>query len=167
MKGRRTLAPRTTSHEETILQRTILEAEKPSLTSPSNVLLLSPTISLASPSFIGTNERERRPSLAPSADSAGPWEDPLDIYDDYRYSEFSIASKMLMSSRFSVNAASGVTPTPPVPESRPSTNSTPRVDLSRSRGGDSFRSRTDAVRSRQYLPHPLPVLEGRWYNGGG
>jgi len=75
-----------------------------------------------------------------------------------------MASKVLMSSRFSVNAASGVTPTLPVPESRPSTDSSgsrPRVDSTRSRGGDSFRSRTDSVRSRQHSPYPLPqVLEG-------
>ena len=116
-------------HEETILQRTAFETGKPSpipfttspQSSPSNAFL-SPTVSLISPSFIGTNERERRPSLAPSADLAGSWEGASDIYDDYRYSRFSMAGKMSMSSRFSVNAASGAAPTPP-PESRPSTDS--------------------------------------------
>jgi hypothetical protein len=63
-EGLCTFAPRTTSHEETILQRMTLEARKPFPTSPSNVLLLSPTISPTSPSSIGTNERERCPSLA-------------------------------------------------------------------------------------------------------
>ena len=109
-----------------------------------------------SPSFIGTNEHQRRPSLAPSADSAGSWEGALDIYDDYRYSRFPTASKMLMSSRFSVNAASVVTRTPPIPEPRPSTDSRPRVDSKLLRGGDSFRSRTDSARSRQHSPYPLP-----------
>jgi len=101
-------------HEETILQQTTLEARKPSpipfttspQASPSNALL-SPTISPISPSFVSTNERERRPSFAPSADSAGSWEGASDIHNDYRYSRFSMAGKMSMSSRFSVNAASG------------------------------------------------------------
>ena len=149
--------------EDTILQRTTLETGKPSPTSPSNALLW-PTTSPISPSFSGTNERERRPSLAASAGSTGSWEGASDIYNDYRYSRFSMASKISMSSRFSVNAASGVAPTPPVPESRPSIDSSgsrQRVDSARSRGGDSFRSRTDSARSRQHSPHPLPqVLEG-------
>ena len=159
-------------HEETILQKATLDAGKlspiPFTTSPQaspSSALLSPTISPISPSFIGTNERERRPSLAPSADSAGSWEGSSDIYDDYRYSRFSMARKMSMSSRFSVNAVSGVTPTPPVPESRrpsiDSNGSRPRVDSTRSRGGDSLRSRTDSAKSRPHSPHPLPqVLEG-------
>jgi hypothetical protein len=146
-------------------QRTTLEAGKPSPTSPSNALLLSPTISPTSPSFIGTNERERHPWLAPSADSAGSWEGASDIYDDYRYSRFSMASKMSMSSRFSVNAASGVAPTPPVPESRPSTDSNssrPQVDSTRSRGGiHSAQERILQSRGRIHLPHSLlQVLEG-------
>jgi len=112
-----------------------------------------PTISPTSPSFIGTNERERRPSLAPSADSAGSWEGASDIYDDYRYSRFSRASKMTISSRLSVNAVSGVAPTPPVPESQPSIDSSgsrQRVDSTRLRRGDSFCSRTDSTKLR---PH--------------
>ena len=114
-----------------------------SIPPPSNALL-SPTIT---PMFIGTNERERCPSLAPSADSAESWEGASDIYDDCQYSRFSMASKMSMSSRFSVNAASGVVPTPPVPESRPSIDSNAsrlRVDSTRSRG-DSLHSRTDSA----------------------
>jgi hypothetical protein len=61
------------------------------LTSPSNALLLSPTISPTLPLFIGTNERERRPLFA---SSAGSWKGASDIYDDYRYSRFSTARKM-------------------------------------------------------------------------
>ena len=160
-------------HEDTIQRQTTLEAGKPSpitftaspQSSPSNTLL-SPTISPISPSFSGTNDRERRPSLAPSAVSTGSWEGASDIYDDYRYSRLSMASKV---SRFSVNtgvsgsgSASGVTPTPPVPESRPSIDSNgsrQRADSTRSKG-DSLRSRTDSARSRQHSPHPLPqVLE--------
>jgi len=77
-----------------------------------------------------------------------------------------MASKMSMSSRFSVNAASGVgvAPTPQVQGSRPSVDSSdsrPCLDSTRSRRGDSFQSRTDSSRSRQHLLHPLPqVLEG-------
>ena len=53
---------------------------------------------------------------------------------------------MSTSSRFSVNVASGIAPTPLVPES------CPNVDLSGSR------QQVDSVRSRQ---HPLPqVLDG-------
>ena len=81
----------------------------------------------------------------------------------------SSTSKISMSSWFSINTgvsgsgvASGVTPTPPVPESRPSmdlSGSRLRVDSTRPKG-DSFRSRTDSARSRQLSPHPLPqVLE--------
>ena len=52
------------------------------------------------------------------------------------------------SSRFSVNGAvSGITPTQPIPESRPST-----------RGGESLCSKTDSAKSRQHLPLPQ-VLE--------
>ena len=67
-----------------------------------------------------------------------------------------------MSSRFSVNAASGVAPTPPVPESRPSTDSSssrPRVDSTRSRRGDSFRSRTDSAKLRSHS-FAAPVTSG-------
>ncbi|KIM37247.1 hypothetical protein M413DRAFT_448563 [Hebeloma cylindrosporum] len=161
-------------HED-ITQRRTLEAPIPFTSSPQSSpsnALLSPATSPISPSFTGPNERERRPSLAASAASTGSWEGASDIYDDYRYSRFSMASKMSMSSRFSVNtgasgsgAASGVTPTPPVPESRPSMDSNSngsrqRVDSTRSRGGELLRSRTDSTRSRPHSPHPLPqVLE--------
>ena len=72
-----------------------------------------------------------------------------------------MASKMSMpsSAQFSVNTGvSGATPTPPVPELRPSTdsNSRQRVDPT-CLGGGSFQSRTD---SPKHLLHPLPrVLE--------
>lgn len=143
----------------------ILFTTSPQSPSPPSNALLSPAIKPVSPSFGGPNQRERRPSLATSAASAWSWEGISDIYDDYRYSRFSKASKMSMSSRFSVNtgvsdsgAASGVAPTQPVPESRPSMDSNlngswQRVDSTRSRGGKSLRSRTDSARSRQHSPH--------------
>jgi hypothetical protein len=116
------------------------------------------------------DERERHPSLAPSATSTGSWEGASDIYDNYRYSKFSMASKAFMFSRFSVNAiaaASGTAPTPPVPDSGPTldlasnagSSGRPRVDSSRSRV-DSFRSRRNSAKSRSHSPHLLSqVLE--------
>jgi hypothetical protein len=60
-----------------------------------------------------------------------------------------MASKMSMSSRFSVNAASGVAPSPPAPKS------CPNIDF------NGNRQRVDSTRSRQHSPPPLPqVLEG-------
>ena len=78
-------------NEDTHKQQTMLEAGRPSSipfttspqSSPSNALL-APTTLLISPSFIGTNKHERRPSLAPSAESTRSWERVSDIYDDYR-----------------------------------------------------------------------------------
>ena len=56
---------------------------------------------------------------------------------------------MSVSSRFSVNALSGIVPTPLVPESRP------HIDLSGSRQW------VDSARSRQHSSYPLPqVLDG-------
>lgn len=83
-----------------------------------------------------------------------------DIYDDCRRSMFSKTSKISMSSRFSVGAASGVTPTPPVQESRSSMDSSgnrQRVYSTRLRGGNC----SDSARSMQHSPHPISqVLEG-------
>jgi len=110
-------------HEEKQPLSTTLDAGKPSpipfTTSPQSALLSLPSLPV-SPSLGGTNDRERRPPLAASAASTGSWEGTSDIYDGYRYSRFSMTSKVsTMSSRVSVSgAASGVTPTPPVPESR-------------------------------------------------
>ena len=89
-------------HDDTGHQRMTLEAGKPSLISPSNASL-SPTALPISPSFSGTNERKRCPSLAPSAESPGSWEGASGIYDDY--SRLLMVSKMSISYRFSVNAA--------------------------------------------------------------
>ena len=79
-----------------------------------------------SPLFSGANKRERCPSVA----SKGLWEAASDIYDDYRYSRFWMASKILMSSssRFSVNTgvSDAIYVTPPVPESRLSIDSNSR-----------------------------------------
>jgi hypothetical protein len=148
-------------------QRATLETGKPfpirftrsQQSSPSNTFF-SPTTSPILPLFSGTNEREHQPSLAPPAASTGSWEGASDIYDDYLYLRLSIASKV---PRFSVNtgvngsgSASGVTPTPPVPESPPSINSSgsrQHVDSTQSKW-DSFRSKTDSARLRQHSPHP-------------
>ena len=86
-------------HDDTDHQRMTLEAGKPSLISPSNASLF-PTASPISPSFSGTNKRERCPSLAPSAESPGSWEGASGIY-----SRLLMVSKMSISYRFSVNAA--------------------------------------------------------------
>ena len=65
-----------------------LNAVLPSSNSP-----ISPSFSQSS---FSTNDR--RPSLVPSAASTSEWEGASDIYDDYRYSRYSMASRM---SRFS------------------------------------------------------------------
>jgi hypothetical protein len=96
----------------------------PTSLSPSSPSFAS--ISPTSPTFSSV----RRPSLAPSAASTGSWEGAADIYDDYRYSRFSIASKM---SRFSSSqghpSSSGFDAVrPPIPDSRPS------IDSQRGRG---------------------------------
>ena len=65
-----------------------LNAVLPSSNSP-----LSPSFSQSS---FSTNDR--RPSLVPSAASTSEWEGASDIYDDYRDSRYSMASRM---SRFS------------------------------------------------------------------
>ncbi|KDR79719.1 hypothetical protein GALMADRAFT_93552 [Galerina marginata CBS 339.88] len=114
---------------------------------------LSPATSPTSPSFPPNfEERGRRPSLAPSAASAasgtstGSWEGASDIYDDYRYSRFSMASKM---SGFSLGGAGGGfgggsgANTPPLPESRPSLDSVVAAG-----GVLGSRARTDSNRSR-------------------
>ena len=121
----------------------VLDAGKPSpipstTSSPSNALLSPLTTLPISPLFNGTNECEHHPSLTPSADLTGSWEGALDIYNNYQYSRFSMVSKMTMSSWFSVNAASGVTPTPPVLESQlsiDSSGSRQQVYSMRLRGG--------------------------------
>lgn len=110
---------------------------------PSSTSPISPSFSHSSSS---TNER--RPSLVPSATSASEWEGASDIYDDYRYSRYSIASKM---SRFSSSAGIGgwagsVPLTPPLPDS--SSMGRARTDSNRSRPNSSSasaRSRTDSV----------------------
>ncbi|KAF9459090.1 rab-GTPase-TBC domain-containing protein [Collybia nuda] len=43
------------------------------------------------------HDRERRPSLAPSASSTSDWEGASDIYDDYRYSRFSMGGVSIAS----------------------------------------------------------------------
>ena len=141
-------------HGDVTQRRTTLDTGKPSpipfaTTSPISTPL-SPSSSPIPPSSGGINERECRSSLAASAASMESREGASDIYDDYRYSRFSMTSMApTFSSRFSVNgAASGITPTPPIPESRPST-----------RGGESLCSRTDSAKSRQHSPLPQ-VLEG-------
>ncbi|KAF8149384.1 hypothetical protein B0H34DRAFT_733556 [Crassisporium funariophilum] len=153
-------------HQETLLDITPeasnMATRRPS---PNPSDHLSPATSPISPHFA---ERERRPSLAPSATSTGSWEGASDIYDDYRYSRYSIASKM---SRFSVmggSAAGGShssAPTPPIPDARPSLDSgmgaglggRQRTDSNKSRA-ESFRSRTDSNNARSFIESPRSVL---------
>ena len=71
-------------------------SHNPNTVLPSSTVPIPPSFSQSS---FPTNER--RPSLAPSASSAGGWEGASDIYNDYRYSRYSMASKM---SRFSSSA---------------------------------------------------------------
>ncbi|KAF8627921.1 hypothetical protein AX15_004171 [Amanita polypyramis BW_CC] len=78
----------------------------------------------------GHDLEDRRRSLAPSAASSGSWEGA--IYDDYRYSRYSVASK---ASRFSTASAFGGgfgssnEQPPPIPETRPSLDSRPNLDV--------------------------------------
>jgi len=166
---------------------------------------LSPTQSPTSPSFPSQQHqrqsqhsqysqnqqqpipRERRPSMTPSATSngsgsgsqagtIGEWEGYSDIYDDYRYSRYSVASKLsfgLGSSRASIGAASAfghdaLPPPVPDPSSRPSVDGfgvgRPSLDGSvRQRVGSgtdrdrmdnaSVRSRTDSSNSNANPNH--------------
>jgi len=83
--------------------------------SPSNALL-SPTTSPTSPSFTGPNERERRPSLTPSAESTGSWEGRIGYLRIL--SVFEVLDGERDANVFPVLCQRGVwvTPTPPVPE---------------------------------------------------
>ena len=110
-----------------------------------NVFLPSSTSPISS-SFSGSSSfNERQPSLAPSASSASEWEGASDIYDDYRYSRYSMASKM---SRFSSSAGwTGSVPlTPPLPDS--CSIGRARTDSNKSRPDSCSRSRTDSMNTR-------------------
>lgn len=97
-------------------------------TIPKDFQIPEPSPSPSTQSFPqGYDSETRRPSLAPSASSSSSWENA--IYDDYRYSRYSMASKL---SRFSTVAgaiASNEQPPPPIPDSRPRTDSGPSLDL--------------------------------------
>ncbi len=97
------------------------------LTIPKDFQIPEPSPSPSTQSFPqGYDSEARRPSLAPSASSSSSWENA--IYDDYRYTRYSMASKL---SRFSTVAgaiASNEQPPPPIPDSRPRTDSGPSLD---------------------------------------
>ncbi|KAF8637265.1 hypothetical protein AX17_002945 [Amanita inopinata Kibby_2008] len=95
--------------------------------SPSPASSSKPGVPPDASSQEASDARSHRQSLAPSA-SSGSWEDAADIYDDYRYSRFSIASKL---SRMSLSTMGGITTTaeelPPMPDPRPSIDSRPSI----------------------------------------
>ena len=136
-----------TSSQTTSAVTTRRASPNPSISSNSNAntdrnpdIFLPSSTSPIPPSFSrSSSTNERRPSLAPSASSASEWEGASDIYDDYRYSRHSMASKM---SRFSSSAGwTGSVPvTPPLPDS--SSIGRTRTDSNKS---SSARSRTDSM----------------------
>ena len=128
-----------------------------------NIFLPSST-SPISPSFSQSSSTdERRPSLAPSASSASEWEGASDIYDDYRYSRYSMASKM---SRFSSSAGwTGSVPlTPPLPDS--SSIGRARTDSNKSRPDSCARSRTDSMNTRSNVDSSSTSSEMKAVAGG-
>ena len=124
-------------------------------TVPSSTSPISPSFSQSS---FPTNER--RPSLVPSASSASEWEGASDIYDDYRYSRYSMASKM---SRFSSSAGwTGSAPlTPPLPDSN--SIGRERTDSNKSRpdsSSASARSRTNSMSTRLTVDSEIKAAAG-------
>ena len=108
---------------------------------------LPSSASPVSPSQSSFSTNERRPSLAPSAASTSEWEGASDIYDDYRYSRYSMTGKM---SRFSSSAGwTGVSPTPPLPESNSIGRA--RTDSDKSKPDFCARSRTDSMNTRSNI----------------
>ena len=129
-----------------------------------NVLLPSST-SPISPSFSQSSSptNERRPSMAASASSPSEWEGASDIYDDYRYSRYSMASKM---SRFSSSAGwtGSVALTPPLPDS--SSVGRARTDSSKSWSDSCARSRTDSMNTRSNVDSLSTSSEMKAVDGG-
>ena len=125
----------------------------PNIFLPSSTSPISPSFSRSS----STNERQ------PSASSASEWEGASDIYDDYRYSRYSIASKM---SRFSSSAGwTGSVPvTPPLPDS--SSVGRARTDSNKSRPDSSARSRTDSMNARSTVDSSSTSSEMKSVTGG-
>jgi hypothetical protein len=142
-----------TSSQTTSAVTTRRASPNPSISSNSNAstgrnpdTFLPTSTSPISPSFSrSSSTNERQPSLALSSSSASEWEGASDIYDDYRYSRYSMASKM---SRFSSSAGwTGSVPvTPPLPDS--SSIGRARTDSNKSRSDTSARSRTDSMNTR-------------------
>ena len=143
-RGRKhTVIVENTSSQSTSAVTTRRASPNPSISNVSTGrnpdIFLPSSSSPIPPSFSrSSSTNERRPSLAPSASSASEWEGAADIYDDYRYSRHSMASKM---SRFSASAGwTGSVPvTPPLPDS--SSIGRTRTDSNKS---SSARSRTDS-----------------------
>ncbi|KAJ3493566.1 hypothetical protein NLJ89_g10987 [Agrocybe chaxingu] len=99
-------------------------AQSPSPTTPSSPFSPGP---VPQPYAHGYEARERRPSLAPSsmsaasgisAGSGGTWEGAGDIYDDYRYSRYSVMSKASLGLGGGGEGSGGVgaEDKPPMPE---------------------------------------------------
>ena len=132
-------------------------SHNPSTSLPSSI---SPSFSQSS-----FSPDERRPSLVPSATSTTTteWEGASDIYDDYRYSRFSMASKM---SRFS-SSAGCVAATPPLPESHSIERA--RTDSNKSRHDSSSagtRPRTDSMNTRLTVDSSSTGSETKVAGGG-
>ena len=118
----------TTGYNETLNA----SSNEPSIPKDSQIPNHSPSPSARSFSHDQNNSaydsEARRPSLAPSASSTSSWENA--IYDEYRYSRYSMAGK---ASRFSTVSTMGganvsIEQPPPIPDSRPRTDSGPSVN---------------------------------------
>ncbi|PPR07716.1 hypothetical protein CVT24_003258 [Panaeolus cyanescens] len=110
-------------------------------------------------------ERERRPSTATVAsvkssaskatvNTQSSWEGAADIYDDYRYSRYSLARMSVFNSPGSVplisNAPPGGGATSPSLRGRADSNSTT---------ASSFRERVDSAASASAYPHRLAMMQ--------
>ena len=160
-----------TPSETTSVVTTRRASPNPSIYSNSNTstgrnpnIFLPSSTSPTSPSFSrSSSSNERRPSLAISASSASEWEGASDIYDDYRYSRYSMASKM---SRFSSSAGwTGSVPvTPPLPDS--SSSGRARTDSNKSRPDSCARSRTDSMNTKSNIDTSSTSSEMKAVTGG-
>ena len=161
-----------TPSQTTSVVTTRRASPNPSIYSNSNTstgrnlnVLLPLSTSPISPSFSQSSSptNERRPSMAASASSPSEWEGASDIYDDYRYSRYSMASKV---SRFSSSAGwtGSVVLTPPLPDS--SSIGRARTDSSKSRSDSCARSRTDSMNTRSNVDSLSTSSEMKAMDGG-
>ena len=118
----------TTDYSETVNA----PSNQPSIPKDSLITNHSPSPSARSSSQDQNNTaydlEARRPSLAPSASSTSSWENA--IYDEYRYSRYSMAGKAPRFSTVSTMGGANVSieQPPPIPDSRPRTDSGPSVN---------------------------------------